>query len=57
MSYVVRVARDPSLGTYWILSMNEINLVCGWVVTPYGQTLQNLVTITGSHLLCTLYER
>jgi len=32
----MRVAEDPSLGTYWTLGMNEINHVCGWVMTPYG---------------------
>jgi len=32
MSYVVKVAGDPSLGTYWAISMNGINPVGGWVI-------------------------
>jgi len=28
MSYVVGIIGDASLGTYWALGINEINLVC-----------------------------
>jgi len=33
MNYVVRVAGAPSLGWCLSLRQNEINLVCGWVIT------------------------
>jgi len=36
MSCVVRVAGDPIFGMYWAQGMKEINLVCGWVITPWG---------------------